>query len=80
MRKFLALMLAATLASPAMADPDIQLVASDGQAIIEKRPTFKERHPKMYKAYLRGRKVCHTVQPFLDAAGSTAQIILLFVE
>lgn len=40
---------------------------------------FKDKHPKLYKVYRVGRHICICAQPFLNAAGSAAQIVLVFL-
>jgi hypothetical protein len=47
--------------------------------IVDPKPPFSERHPRVYKIYRCGRKVCHIAKPFLDVAAATAQIVTPFV-
>ena len=46
-----------------------------GALTPEPKPTFKDKHPKIYKGFVKVRKICIHMQPLLNAAGSIAQII-----
>lgn len=54
--------------------------AGDGTPlIIHSKPKFSERHPRIYRVYRCGRKVCLAFKPFLDVAAASAQIVTPFV-
>ena len=42
------------------------------------KPTFKDKHPKIYRQFRKVRAVCVALAPIVNCAGSTAQIANYF--
>lgn len=45
----------------------------------EAKPSFKEKHPKIYRACKKTRVVCHFCLPIVQFAGGVAQVITIFL-
>lgn len=60
----------------AIAQPAIAIDAGAGNT---PKPTFKAKHPKVYRAFKKTRTVCRFMLPIVQCAGSTAQILFLFI-
>lgn len=50
----------------------------DNEVPVVKVP-YKVRHPRIYRCYRGGRKVCIALKPFLDVCAASAQIATPFV-
>jgi hypothetical protein len=48
-------------------------------ASVSEKKLFSEKHPKIYQAWRKGRKVCIKLTPVVNFAGSCAQVVLLFI-
>lgn len=50
-----------------------------GYSEVKIRLKFKDRHPKLYRTYRKGRHACIMFLPFLSVTAQVAQIITPFV-
>lgn len=46
---------------------------------LERKPRFKDKHPKLYRVYRGARHACVLTKPFIEVGGAVAQIVLVFI-